>query len=75
MAPATAPKTLMGYRLADLRKALTGGVVAAGSAFGVAISDLVITRAEVGTIVGAFVVGAIGVFIVPNSTKVPKAKP
>jgi hypothetical protein len=52
--------------IAYIRKAITGGVAAAVATFVTANADGDITNAEWGGIAGAFIAGAIAVYLVPN---------
>lgn len=57
---------LLGYKPAQVRKAIAGGVVSAAAAFVPALSGG-ITGPELGAIVGAFIIGAGAVFGIKNA--------
>jgi hypothetical protein len=58
---------IFGYRPAQIRKAIAGGLAGAVPLFAVDIADLHISRLEAGGLVGAFALGAYAVFKVKNA--------
>ncbi|MCW2754668.1 MAG: hypothetical protein JWQ32_2079 [Marmoricola sp.] len=62
---------IRGYVLADVRKALAGGVVPAAALLKLDLADGVLSQAEIGGLVAAFLSGAVLVFYVPNRRVTP----
>lgn len=63
---------IFGYRPAQIRKAIAGGLAGAVPLFAVDIADLHLSRLEAGGLVGAFVLGALAVFKVKNAPSGPE---
>lgn len=58
--------TFWGYTLAEVRKALVGGLVPAAALLRPDLADGALSRPEVGGLVAAFLSGAVLVFVVKN---------
>jgi len=62
---------ILGYRPAQIRKAIAGGLAGAVPLFAVDIADLHLSRLEAGGLIGAFVLGAVAVFGIRNAPTPP----
>lgn len=58
---------ILGYRPAQIRKSIAGGLAGAVPLFAVDVADLHISRGEAGGLIGAFVLGAVAVFGIRNA--------
>lgn len=59
-------KTILGYQPRQIRKAIAGGLAPVVPLLAIAVTDLHISRAEAGGILGAAITGFAAVFIVKN---------